>query len=231
MLEYLFNNDTQQMRNEVCCLAQNDEPTLHRKCQEVSHRVDTSSLDAKGECIAKANGVNATFAKIAKTLQELSRSLESGTDIFATREGKRDFGAVCRAVTAIEDARRELLSRIAKLTQARQKLFLTVADANRALHFLKTAKQTVPEERRAPYARAVEIAETAYALLKKVDAALCELQKFCMTFIERHLPAFMERLRTAADFNHAGASLGGGAIRTLCSEALIVINRAPNIAF
>ena len=44
-------------------------------------------------------------------------------------------------------------------------------------------------------------------------------------------PAFMERLHTAADFNHRGEALDRGALQTLCNEALIVINRAPNITF
>lgn len=231
MLEYLPNSDTQQMRDEVCRLAQNDEPALRKECQEVSHRADTSSLDAKAECVQKTDNVNAAFAKIADVLKGLSQSLSGNASVFGTRNGKADFGTVCRAVTAIEEGRRELLFCVAELAKTRQTLFSAVADANRALHFLKTAKQAVAEDLRAPYTEAVTRAEGAYESLKDLDIALCEVQNFSMTFIEKHLPAFMERLRKAADFNHAGEALDSGAIHTLCTEAQIIINRAPNITF
>lgn len=230
MLEYLPNNDTQRMRDEVCRLAQNDEPALRRECQEVSRCADTSSLDAKEKYLQKAGSINTAFAKIADALKGLSQSL-SGGSVFGTRDGKAMFGIVCRAVTSIEEARRELLIGVGELTQVRQRLFSAVAEANRALHFLKTARQAVPEELRAPYDEAVACCEDAYERLKCLDASLCEEQSFCMTFIECHLPAFMERVRKAADFNRTGEALDTGAIRTLCNEALIVINRAPNITF
>lgn len=229
--EYLYNNDTQQMQNRVRELAAFDEPALYAECEEVSHLVGTSSLDAKADFVAKKHHVDAIFAKMRLDLQALSQFLAAHADVFRTRDGQADFGSVCRAVTQIEEGRLQLLSCIADLTGARQALFASVANANHALHFLKTAKLCVPKDLQAPYTEAIERTEAAYADLKELDKNICESQSFSMTFVERHLPAFMERLRTAADFNHRGEALDRGAIQTLCTEALIVINRAPNITF
>ena len=229
--EYLHNNDTQQMCDRVCKLAISDEPALRAQCQEVSHQTDTSSLAAKADCVAKTNNARAVLKNMAEILKELSQSLTIGADVFRTRDGKEDFSLVCRAVTEIEEERLHLLTCITELTQVRQTIFATVADANRALHFLKTAKLAVPDELRAPYTEVIECAEGAYARLTELDCIIREAQTFYMTFIERHLSVFMERFRSAADFNHAGATLDRGAIRALCNELLILINRAPNIAF
>ena len=229
--EYLYNNDTQQTQDRVRALAASNEPALREECKEVSHFVDTSSLDAKAAFASKAHTVGAIFAQMRADLQALSRSLAAHADVFRTRDGQADFGFVCRSVTQIEEGRLQLLSCIADLTGARQALFASVANANHALHFLKTAKLCVPKDLQSPYIEAIERSEAAYADLKELDKNICELQSFSMTFVERHLPAFMERLRTAADFNHRGEALDRGAIQTLCTEALIVINRAPNITF
>lgn len=230
-LEYLYNNDTQQMQDRVRALVARDEPALYAECEEVSRLVDTSSLDAKADFASKTHTVGAVFAQMRVDLQALSRSLAAHADVFRTRDGQADFGSVCRAVTQIEEGRVQLLSCIGDLTQARQALFASVANANLALHFLKTAKLCVPKELHSRYAKTIERTEAAYAALKELDGSICELQNFSMTFVERHLPAFMERLHTAADFNHRGEALDRGAIQTLCTEALIAINRAPNITF
>lgn len=228
--EYLFNNDTQAMRNGIARLAKSDEPALHKECQEVSQRVDTSSLDAKGECAKSIHSVTAVFQNLKEVLEGLSRSLAGG-GVFGTGNAKADFATVCRAITAMEEERRRLLFCIAECTKVRQALFSAVADANRALHFLRTARSTVPEELRDRYTATVKRAEAAYARLTETDDAVREAQNFSMTFTERHMPAFMERMRSAADFNHAGEALNRGSIRALCAEALIVINRAQNITF
>ena len=229
--EYLHNNDTQEICRRVQALAANDEPALRAYCREVSRQTDTSSLVAKEECISKARDITAVFEKTAEIFKGFSQSVTVGGGIFDTQNAKADFGTVCQAITKIEQIRQELLSLIAELTQARQALFAAVANTNRALHFLKTAKCAVPSELCAPYNDAIEHTEAAYARLVGTDTAVREVQIFSMMFIERHLPAFMERLRAAADFNHAGAALNKATIRALCTEALIVINRAQNIIF
>ncbi len=227
--EYLFNNDTQDICRRVCEMATSDEPALRAHCLEVSCQADTSSLTAKEECIVKTNNAKAVFINIERILRGLSESLASKADIFRAQNGKGDFPAVCRAVTQMEEERLHLLSCITDLTQTRQTIFSAVANANRALHYLKTAKRAVPTELRAPYNEAVECTEAAYARLIEVDSTVREVQSFSMTFVERHLPTLMERLRAAADFNHAGEMLDAGAIRSLCNEIFILINRAPNV--
>ena len=229
--EYLYNNDTQELQSRVRELAQSNEFALRTECKEVSNRVDTSSLDIKTGFAEKTHSIYAVFSNMRTVLRQLSASLAAHTEVFRTRDGQVDFGVVCQAVTAIEEGRVELLSCVADLAKIRQDLFASVADANRALHFLKIAKQSIPEGMRTPYADSIERTEAAYARLTATDVAVREVQTFSMTFVERHLPNLMESLRTAADFNHVGAALDRVSIRTLCTEALIAINRAPNITF
>lgn len=229
--EYLHNNDTQEISDRVCELAENDESTLRAQCTEVSYQTDTSSLTAKEECIAKTNDAKVIFAKMAQILNAFSQSLAKDSEVFRTRDGQADFGTICRRVTEIEEERLHLLSCITALTELRQTIFSMVADANRVLHFLKLANRAVSTDLRVHYTEAIARTEDAYSRLTEMDATLREVQDFYMTFIERHLRTFMERLRTAADFNHAGAALDRGAILALCSELRILINRAPNITF
>lgn len=229
--EYLYNNDTRELQDRVRALAASNEPALYAECEEVSRLVDTSSLDAKEEIASKIHTVGAIFTQVRADLQALSCSLSAHADVFRMRDGQVDFGAVCHAVTQIEEGRLKLLSGIADLTRARQALFAFVAEANRSLHFLRIARGSVPKELHSRYAKPIERTEAAYRDLKELDGNIGEVQNFSMTFVERHLPAFMARLHTAADFNHRGEALDRGAIQTLCNEVLIVINRVPNITF
>ena len=230
-LEYFYNNDSQEMNRRVPALARDDEPALCAQCQEVSRQAGTSSLDVQKACTEKGEAVRAIYRNMRSILQELSQAVSSGTSIFGGENGQADFSTVCRLVLQIEEQRRHLIACIAELTQARQILFEVVANTNQALHFLRSARLAVSKDVSASYTEAIEHTERAYACLKSSDASVCEVQNFAMTLVERHLSAFMERLRSAADFNHAGAALNRGAIRTLCEELLILIGRAPNITF
>ncbi len=229
--EYLFNNDTQDMSRRVRELAAKDEPTLRAHCIEVSRQTDTSSLAVKEECIAKTDNAKAIFANLKRITEGLSAALASREDIFRARSGKEDFSTVCRAVTQIEAERQRLLFAVAALAQARQSIAAAVAEANRTWHLLSLAGCSVPEDVRAHYIAATEQTKAASAYLTKLDATLCEVQNFCMTFIEQHLPAFMQRLRAAADFNHGGEALEGAEIRALCHELLILTDRLPSVSF
>ena len=229
--EYLFNNDTQDMSRRVRELAAKDEPTLRAHCIEVSRQTDTSSLAVKEECIAKTDNAKAIFANLKRITEGLSAALASRADIFRARSGKEDFSTVCRAVTQIEEERQRLLFAIGALSQVRQSIAAAVAEANRALHLFSLAGRAVPEDARAHYIAATEQSKAAYVHLTKSDATLYEVQNFCMTFIEQHLPAFMQRLRAAADFNHGGEALEGAEIRALCHELLILTDRLPSVSF
>ena len=171
-LEYLYNNDTQQLQDRVRALAASNEPALYAECEEVSRLTDTSSLDAKAEFVSKMNTVGAVFTQMRADLQTLSRSLSAHADVFRTRDGQVDFGAVCHAVTQIEEGRVRLLSCIADLTRARQALFAFVAEANRSLHFLRIARGSVPKELHSRYAKPIERTEAAYRDLKEVPVML-----------------------------------------------------------
>ena len=229
--EYLFNNDTQDMSRRVRELAAKDEPTLRAHCIEVSRQTDTSSLAVKEECIAKTDNAKAIFANLKRITEGLSAALANREDVFRTQGRKGDFSTVCRAVTQIEAERQRLLFAIAALAQVRQSIAAAVAEANRILHLLSLAGGSVPEDVRAHYTAATEQTKAAYVHLTKSDATLCEVQDFCMTFVEQHLPAFMQRLRAAADFNHGGEALEGAEIRALCHELLILTDRLPSVSF
>ena len=229
--EYLYNNDTQEIEQRVCKMALFDEVTLRAQCLEVSRQTDTSSLAIRDRCIEKTSHARSVLTKIEDIFKRLSQSLSADYEVFGTKDGRADFGEVCRAATAIEVERGRLLFCIADLSQMRQMLFEEVANANRILHFLKTAKRAVSVDVKPLYHQAIEWTEEAYARLKRMDVALCEVQDFYMTFVERHMPAFMEQLRVSADFNHAGVALERGAIRSLCHQMLIVTNRVTNITF
>ena len=229
--EYLYNNDTQETCRRVQALAAKDEPALRAHCQEVSRQTDTSSLALREECLSKTRVASAVFEAMLKILEELSRSVSKEASVFGVQNGQAIFPTVCRATLQIEEERLRLLSCVAELTQVRRALASGVADANRALHLLSIAKRAVPEALCLHYREDIKTVENAYERLKRSDAAVCEVQNFYMSLIESHLPAFMERLRTAADFNHAGAALDGAVIRALCGEVFILQNRAPNVSF
>lgn len=229
--EYLYNNDTQDMSRRVQALAAKDEPALRAHCLEVSRQTDTSSLAVQKDCIAKVGAAHAVLANMMRVLKELSQTLASRAGVFHTQNGQADFPVVCRAVTEIEEARGQLLSCVGDLTQARHTLASCVADANRTLHLLSLAVQFVPESARSHYVAATEQTKVAYTLMTGLDGDVREALNSYMTFIERHLPAFMERLRSAADFNHAGAALDPTAIRTLCGELFILAERLQNVSF
>ena len=229
--EYLYNNDTQDICRQVQDLAAKDEPALRAHCQEVSRQTDTSSLAAREDCTAKLNAVGAVFAAMVNVLEELSQSLSSEAGVFGTQKGQAAFSKVCCAVVQIEEERQRLLSSVAELTQLRRTLAASVADSNRAIHFLSIAKRAVPEALCSYYAEAVDCVQRAYERLTGADAAVSKVQNFYMTLIESHLSVFMQRLRTAADFNHTGANLDVAAIRALCGELFLLQNRAPNVSF
>jgi hypothetical protein len=229
--EYLINNDTQDVCRRVSELVKSNEPALREYCLEVSRQTDTSSLTLKEECEAKVKEINASFAAMTRILEEMSQSLFDGGNIFETQNVQSKFPTVCRAIIQFEEHRHCLLSYITELTKLRRILASNVADANRVLHFLSVARRAVPEELHNYYAEAIERVEGSYARLTKADGAVGAAQDFYITLIERHLPVFMERLRAAADFNHAGAELDRVAIRALCKELLLLQNRVPNVFF
>ena len=229
--EYLLNNDTQEINNRVREMAAFDESLLRAHCREVSRQTDTSSLAVREECISLANAAGAALEAMKTVLRALSQSLSQNAGIFGVQNGQAKFPEVCRAIVQIEEERQSFLVAIANLAQMRFKIASCVAETNQVLHFLSLAKGAVSEELRPHYTEAIERAQTAYECLKKADVALGEAQNFHMTFIETHLPTFMEQLRAAADFNHTGAELDGARICALCRELLILQNRIPNVVF
>ena len=230
-IEYLYNNDTQEINQRVCELATSNEPALRQHCQEVSRQTDTSSLCLQKEVERGVECANAVLYAIAKHLEDLSKSLLENAGVFCTRDGKSDFGSVCRTTVRIEEERLRLMRCITLLTQTRRTLTEEVAKANRALHFLSLAARAVSQDLRDQYAQMTANTKAAYERLCALDATLCEVQDFYMSVVERHLPTFMERLRDAADFNHAGEGLDRRLIRALCSELILLSNRRPNVSF
>ena len=229
--EYLYNNDTQDICRRVQELAAKDEPALRAHCLEVSRQTDTSSLALREECLSKTNTARAVFQSMLNILEGLSQSLSKGAGVFGAGNSQAVFPTVCRAVLQMEEERLRLLSCISDLAQGRRMLAASVAEANRTLHFLSVAKRAVPAAMQVRYAENIECIENAYERLTRADAAVCEVQTFYMTLIERHLPVFMEKLRTAADFNHAGAALNGTSVCALCRELSILQNHAPSVVF
>ena len=230
-IEYLYNNDTQEINQRVCELATSNEPALRQHCQEVSRQTDTSSLCLQKEVAGSVECANAVISAIAKQLENLSQSLLENAGVFRTRDGKSDFPMVCRATVRIEEERLQLMRCISALTQIRRNLASEVAKANRILHFLSLAARAVSQDLYEQYTQITKDTQEAYERLTSLDAPLCSAQDFYMSVVERHLPAFMEQLRTAADFNHAGQGLDRRAIRALCSELLLLFNRRPNVSF
>ena len=230
-IEYLYNNDTQEINQRVCELATSNEPALRQHCQEVSRQTDTSSLCLQREVAGGVERANAVLEKISKHLEELSQSLLENAGVFRTRDGKTDFPLVCRATVRIEEERLQLMRCITALTEARRTLAGEVAKANRVLHFLSLAARAVSQDLYEQYTQITKDTQEAYERLTSFDATLCEAQDFYMSVVERHLPAFMERLRDAADFNHAGEGLDRRLIRALCSELILLSNRRPNVSF
>lgn len=212
-------------------LAATNEPALRAHCQEVSRQTDTSSLCLQREGTVLMHQINAVMEGMMTLLQKLSQSLAQNTGVFRTRDGKSDFPSVCRAVVRIEEERQRLLVCVAELSQLRLNVASQVAEANRGLHILSLAKHAVPKEVRPPYEEAIHSINAADERLKVLDAKLCELQKFVMILVERHLSVFVQRLRAAADFNHAGEALDRAAILSLCVELSILLGRAPNVSF
>lgn len=229
--EYLFNNDTQDISRRVSELATANEPLLRAHCQEVSHQVDTSSLCLQRDCAAAVNDTNAVLSIIGESLNSLSQSLAQKSGVFRTQDGKASFPTVCRTVVQIEEARGRLLACISTLSQLRGRIASSVAEFNRALHFLSLAERAVPKRVRGEYAEFIARTKDAYARLTAWDANLREAQMTYMTIMEQHLPAFMQNMRTAADFNHAGEGLDGAGIRSLCFALSVVLSRLPNVSF
>ena len=230
-IEYLYNNDTQEINQRVCELATSNEAALRQHCQEVSRQTDTSSLCLQREVAGGVERANAVLKKISKHLEELSQSLLENAGVFRTRDGKSDFPLVCRATVRIEEERLQLMRCITALTEARRTLAGEVAKANRTLHLLSLASRAVLQDVRDQYNEMTANTKAAYERLCALDVTLCGAQDFYMHMVERHLPAFMEQLRAAADFNHAGEGLDRRVIRALCSELLLLSNRCPNVSF
>ena len=134
--EYLLNNDTQEINNRVREMAAFDEPLLRAHCQEVSRQTDTSSLAVKEECLSKASDANAILEAMKNISNTLSRSVSQITGVFGVQNGKEIFPTVCRAIVQMEEERQRLLTVVASLSQARQKIASCVAQTNQALHFL-----------------------------------------------------------------------------------------------
>ncbi len=229
--EYLYNNDTQDISRRVSELATSNEPLLRTHCQEVSHQADTSSLCLQRDCAAAVNDTNAVLSIIGESLDALSRSLAQKSGVFRTQDGKSSFPTVCRTVVQIEEARGRLLGCISALAKLRGSIASSVAESNRALHLLSLAERAVPTDMQGEYAEITACIREAYARLTALDVALREAQTTYMAIVEQHLPAFMQNLRAAADFNHAGEGLDGAAIRSLCFALSVVLSRLPNVSF
>ena len=229
--EYLYNSDTQDICRRVSELAAVDEPALRAHCQEVSRQTDTSSLSLARDCATRVNDANATLSIIGERAKKLSQALSAAAGVFRTQSGKEHFATVCRTVTSLEEERLHLLSHIAALSELCSAIASSVAEANRALHFLSLAKSAAAEGVRPFYSESTERIQAAYARLTALDGAIREVQAFYMSAVECHLPAFMQRICAAADFNHGGEALDGAAIRSLCSELLILLGRVPSVAF
>ena len=229
--EYFYNSETQDISRRVSELATSNESLLRAHCQEVSHQADTSSLCLQRDCVTGVNDTNSVLSIIGESLDALSQSLAQKSGVFRTRDGKADFPTVCRTVVQIEEARGRLLACIATLSQLRHSIASEVAKVNRALHLLSLAERAVQEDVRGEYTEITARIKTAYARLTAVDVALCEAQTTYMAIVESHLPTFMERLRAAADFNHAGEGLDGAEIRSLCFAASVVLSRLPKVSF
>lgn len=230
-LEYLFNNDTQNISRSVSELAASNEVALRAHCQEVSRQTDTSSLSFGQVCVTKVNDVNVPLSIMRESLQELSNALAENAGVFRTQNGKADFVTVCRMVTKIEEERAHLLTQIGALSTTRFAIASHVAEANRARHLLSLATSAVSEDVRHHYTAYTECIKHAYGRLTALDGALHSAQEFYMAMIERYIPAFMQKLRAVADFNRAGEALDRGAIRALCEEFLVLFGRLPNVAF
>lgn len=223
--EYLYNNDTEEIINRVRELALCDEPALRQYCVEVSCQTDTSSLHLTELYDVNEREVDATLHAFLQILRDLMQSLSSGTDIFRTENGQADFPLVCQAITHIEETRIHLMHRIDALSQMRRVVASSVAEANRALHFVTVAARSVPEESQAQYAESAQKINTARERMISLDRCVKEAQNAYMTFVEHHLPTFLRGVRDAADFNHAGAGLNRAALRILCSEVSLLIER------
>ena len=220
--EYLYNSDTQDICRRVSELACADEPALRAHCQEVSRQTDTSSLSLARDCAIRVNDADATLSIIGESAQKLSQSLLQAAGVFRAQDGKAHFAAVCRAVARIEEERLRLLSHVAALGELRSAIASSMAEANRTLLFLSLAKGAVFEGAKPFYAEGIACTQAAYARLIATDNAVREVQAFYMTAVERQLPAFMQRIRAAADFNHGGEALDTATIRALCGELLIL---------
>lgn len=223
--ECFYNNDTEEIINRVRELALRDEPALQKYCVEVSCQTDTSSLRLKELYDVRKKEANATLCLFAQALRDLLQSLSSGTEIFRTDNGQAEFSFVCRAVTRMEEARICLMHNIDALSQVRSALIPEVAEANKALHFVTVAQHSVPKELQAPYAEAAKKINTAHGRMTSLDGQVKEVQNAYMTFVERHFPTFFGGMRDAADFNHAGAGLDRAALRALCAQMSLLIER------
>ena len=229
--EYLYNNDTQDIAQRAEELATCNEPALREHCQEVSRQTDTSSLCLQKDCAVQVNAAGGILSIIEEHLRKLSQLLLQNAGVFCTQNAKADFSLVCKTVTALEEERLRLLSLVGELTQSRRVIAQAVAKANQALHLLSLAKCAVGEDVRQFYAEEAERIRISYDRLTELDADIREVQNFYMTFLESHMPAFMKRLREAADFNHAGEALDSSAIRALCGELFILCERVSNVSF
>ena len=229
--EYLHNNDTEEITRYVRELVASDELALRAHCQEVSRQTDTSALYVEKRALEKAEALKAVFSKMAEGLRALSQSLSAEAGIFHTQDGQTKFSEVCRSVVRLEEERQEILRGIIDLSQVREELILGVSQINRALHFLSIAESLVPKDVQPHYKKELESVEALYACLLKCDTAICEIQTNAMTMVESHLPRFTKKLYSAADFSHAGNGLDRAAIRSLCGELLILLERLPKVAF
>lgn len=230
-LECLLNIDTQEITRRIGELAVQDEPTLRVNCQEVSHQTDTSCLRLQEEFRAEEQTLKASASSAACILRTLVQALSANAGIFETKNSRADFASVCRAVIEMEELRVRLISRVNALSGVRRALAASVADANRALHFLSVAKASVIEEQRPFYGALFQKTKATYEQLTALDIALKEEQNVYMSLVEQHFSTFLQKARAAADFSHAGAALQNAELRALCGELLLLLERLKGSVF
>ena len=229
--DYFLNHDTQDITRHVGELALQNEPLLRANCQEVSRQTDTSCSRLQEESHAKEQALNATVKSVVEILHRLVQMLSANANVFGTKDSRTDFSAVCQAVVGVEEARVRLIAEIAALSNVRHSLAASVANANRALHYLSFATSSVPKDQRSFYAEAFQKTEMTYQHLLALDTTLQKWQNAYMSLVELHFSTFLQKVRAAADFAHAGAALQSVTLRSLCGEMLLLLERLARSAF
>lgn len=229
--EYLYNNDTEEMILRVRSLAQSNESALCQYCVEVSCQTDTSSAHLVKLYAQKNHATQAVLADCAQILRALLQFFAENAGVFRVSNAKADFETVCQTITQFAQGRTDLMLCIDELTQVRKMLFCEVAKANEVLHMLSLACDAVLAEQKSHYADMRQKVTAAHGRMTELDRTLREAQNAYMSLIEHHFPTFMQGIREAADLNHAGKEMNRGALRTLCTEMLFLLDRMQNPVF